>query len=154
MATDELRVQSKRGLFANLPNTGMLAGEIHYTTDRGTAHLPLDTVTKVPVVPAIDALNTMPAVDPASDLLIVHDASETTGQKEKKITIQNLKTAMNIPLSDTDEKVAVVSGGTAGYLYGDGTNGVLRSSPSVKMTKAADNGSVTLSVGVIDCGTF
>lgn len=148
------RIQLKRGLKANLPSTGMLAGEPHFTMDRGTAHVATDATTKLPLVPPIDDLGTIPSVDGAADLLIIHDAS-STGQKEKKITFDAFKTALNIPAGSTDEKVAVVSGGTSGYLWGtDGTNGVLRMNTSMQMTKDAGNAFITLAVGDVDCGTF
>lgn len=148
------RVQIKRGLKASLPTAGMLAGEQFYTTDRSTLHVATAATTRAPVVPPIDDLTTMPAVDGAADLLLMHDAS-STGVKEKKITVDALKTALNIPPASTDEKVAVVSGGTAGYVWGtDGTDGVLRMGTSMTWAKHAGNGYVTLDVGVVDCGTF
>ena len=148
------RIQLKRGLKANLPSSGMLAGEAHVTTDRGTLHVATDATTKLPIVPAIDDLQTLASIDGAADLLIIHDANGT-GQKEKKVTFDAFKTALNIPAGSSDEKVAVVSGGTSGYLWGtDGTNGILRMNVSMKMTKDASNGFVTLAVGDVDCGTF
>ena len=148
------RIQLKRGLKANLPSSGMLAGEAHFTTDRGTLHVATDATTKLPIVPAIDDLQTLASIDGAADLLIIHDANGT-GQKEKKVTLDAFKTALNIPAGSSDEKVAVVSGGTSGYLWGtDGTNGILRMNLSMKMTKDASNGFVTLAVGDVDCGTF
>ena len=147
-------LQIKRGLKANLPTSGMLAGEPMVTTDRGTLHVATDATNKLPVVPAIDDLGIMPAVDGTSDLLIVHDAS-ATGQKEKKITFDNFKTALNIPAGVSDEKVAVISGGTSGYLYGtNGTDGILRMNSSMNMTKDAGNAFVTLAVGTVDGGSF
>lgn len=149
------RLQLKRGLKANLPTTGMLAGEPHITTDRGTLHVATDATTKLPVVPAIDDLSTMSAVDGAADLLIVHDASESSGQNEKKITFNAFKSALNIPSESSDEKVAVVNGGTAGYIYGtDGTDGVIRLNSSLSWTKDAGNGFVTIAVDTVDGGTF
>lgn len=148
------RLQLRRGLHANLPTTGMFAGEPLVTTDRGNLHVAIDATTRLPVTPAIDALGVMPAVDGAADLLIIHDAS-ATGQKEKKITVDALRTALNIPAGSTDEKVAVVAGGTAGYIWGtDGTDGVIRLNNSLSWTKAAGNTHVTLSVETIDGGTF
>ena len=148
------RIQLKRGLKANLPSSGMLAGEAHFTTDRGTLHVATDATTKLPIVPAIDDLQTLASIDGAADLLIIHDA-DGTGQKEKKVTFDAFKTALNIPAGSSDEKVAVASGGTSGYLWGtDGTNGILRMNVSMKMTKDASNGFVTLAVGDVDCGTF
>ena len=148
------RIQLKRGLKANLPSTGMLAGEPMVTTDRGTLHVATDATTKLPVVPAIDDLSTLASIDGASDLIMVHDA-DGTGQKEKKITFDAFKTALNIPAGSSDEKVAVVAGGTAGYLWGtDGTDGLIRMNSSMSWTKDAGNAFVTLAVNIVDGGTF
>ena len=148
------RIQLRRGLKENLPTSGMLAGEAHVTTDRGTLHVATDATTKIPVVPAIDDLTTLASVDGTADLLIIHDAS-ATGQKEKKITFDSFKTALNIPIASTDEKVAVVAGGTSGYVWGtDGTDGVLRMNSSMSWSKDAANGFVTLAVGTVDGGVF
>ena len=148
------RLQLRRGLYTNLPTSGMLAGEPHVTTDRGTLHVATDATTKLPVVPAIDALSTLAAIDGAADLLIMHDAS-ATGQKEKKITFDAFKTALNIPAGSSDEKVAVVAGGTSGYIWGtDGTDGVIRMNSSMSWTKAAGNAYVTLAVDTVDGGQF
>ena len=148
------RIQLKRGLKANLPTSGMLAGEVMVTTDRGTAHVATDATTKLAVVPAIDDLTTLASVNGAADLILIHDA-DGVGQKEKKITFDAFKTALNIPATSTDEKVSVVSGGTSGYIWGtDGTNGVLRLNASMQWTKDAGNAFVTLAVGDVDCGTF
>lgn len=148
------RIQLKRGLKANLPTSGMLAGEVMVTTDRGTAHVATDATTKLPIVPAIDDLTTLASVNGAADLILIHDA-DGVGQKEKKITFDAFKTALNIPPASTDEKVSVVSGGTSGYIWGtDGTNGVIRMNSSMSWTKDAGNAFVTLAVGDVDCGTF
>ena len=148
------RIQLKRGLKANLPTSGMLAGEVMVTTDRGTAHVATDPTTKLPIVPAIDDLSTLASVNGAADLILIHDA-DGVGQKEKKITFDAFKIALNIPAASTDEKVAVVSGGTSGYIWGtDGTNGVIRMNSSMSWTKDAGNAFVTLAVGDVDCGTF
>lgn len=149
------RLQLKRGLKANLPTSGMLPGEAHVTTDRGTLHVATDATTKLPIVPAIDDLVTLASVDGSADLLIIHDASQASGQKEKKITFDAFKTALNIPAGSSDEKVAVVAGGTAGYIWGtDGTNGVLRLNNSLSWTKDAGNVFVTLAVETVDGGQF
>lgn len=148
------RIQLKRGLKANLPTSGMLAGEAHFTTDRGTLHVATDATNKLPLVPAIDDLVTLASVNGATDLLIVHDA-DGVGQKEKKITFDSFKTALNIPVASTDEKVAVVAGGTASYPWGtDGTDGVFRMNSSMSWTKDAGNAFVTFAVGTVDCGTY
>ena len=148
------RIQLKRGLKANLPTSGMLPGEVMVTTDRGTAHVATDATNKLPVVPAIDDLSTLASVNGAADLILIHDA-DGVGQKEKKITFDAFKAALNIPAASTDEKVAVVSGGTSGYIWGtDGTNGVIRMNSSMSWTKDAGNAFVTLAVGDVDCGTF
>jgi hypothetical protein len=148
------RIQLKRGLKANLPSTGMLPGEPMVTTDRGTMHVATDATTKLPVVPAIDDLATLASINGAADLLIIHDA-DGTGQKEKKITVDAFKASLNIPEDSTDEKVAVVAGGTSGYLWGtDGSDGVLRLSTSLKWTKDPGGAFVTLAVETVDGGTF
>jgi hypothetical protein len=148
------RFQLKRGLSANLPADAMLPGEPHFAIDRGTLHVATGAATRLPVVPPIDELETVPAVDGAADLLLIHDAS-ATGRKEAKISVNAFRAALNIPVGAADEKVAIVAGGTAGYLWGtDGTNGVLRLNPSLSWTKDNGNGFVTLAVGTIDCGTF
>ena len=149
------RIQLKRGLKAALPTSGMLAGEPLVTTDRGTLHLAIDATTKLPVVPAVDDLASMPAINGAADLILMHDASEASAQKEKKITFDAFKLALNIPAGSTDELVAVISGGTSGYVWGtDGTDGIFRMNSSMAWTKDAGNAFVTLSVGDVDCGTF
>lgn len=145
----------KRGLKANLPTSGMVAGQPMVTTDRGTLHVATGATTKIPVVPAIDDLASMPAVDGAADLVIMHDASEAGAQKEKKITFDAFKTALNIPAGSSDEKVSVVSGGTSGYVWGtNGTDGIFRMNSSISWTKDGGNAFVTLAVGTVDCGTF
>jgi hypothetical protein len=149
------RIQLRRGNAANLPTSGMLAGEAFVTLDRGNLHVATDPTTRIPITPAIDALAAMPAVDGAADLIIIHDASEEAAQKEKKITLAALKTALNIPAASSDEKVAVVSGGTSGYLWGtDGTDGVMRMGASMSWAKDSGNAYVTLDVSVVDGGTF
>jgi hypothetical protein len=149
------RLQIRRGLKAALPTSNMLAGEPLITLDRGTLHVAIDATTKLPVVPAIDDLNVLATVDSAADFLIVHDASEPTLQKEKKITVSSFRTALNIPAGSTDELVAVVSGGTSGYVWGtDGTDGVFRMGSSMSWTKDAGNAYVTLEANIIDGGTF
>jgi hypothetical protein len=149
------RLQLKRGLKANLPTSAMLDGEPLVTTDRGTLHVATGSTTKLPVVPAVDDLTTLAAVDGTADLILIHDASETSGQKEKKITFNSFKSALNIPAASTDEKVAVVSGGTAGYIWGtDGTNGVIQLNSSLSWTKDAGNGFVTIAVNTVDGGSF
>lgn len=148
------RIQNKRGLKANLPAAGMLAGELFLTTDRGTAHFALDATTKVSIVPAVDDLVTLASINGAADLILMHDA-DATGVKEKKITFDAFKTALNIPPGSSDEKVAVVSGGTSGYIWGtNGTDGVIRMNASMAWSKDAGSGFVTLAVGDVDCGTF
>ncbi len=148
------RLQLRRGLKTNLPTTGMLAGEAHFTTDRGTLHVATDATTKLPVVPAIDDLVTLASVDGTADLLIMHDSS-ATGQKEKKITFDNFKAALNIPPGSSDEKVAVVAGGTAGYIWGTtGLDGVIRLNNSLSWTKDAGSAYVTIAVETVDGGTF
>ena len=148
------RIQMRRGVHSALPTTGMLAGEPLVTTDRGTLYVATGDTQKLPVVPAIDALAAAGAINGETDLLIVHDA-DATGQKERKLTVNALRSALNIPSGSTDELVAVVSGGTAGYIWGtDGTDGVMRMGPSLSWSKDGGNGHVTLNVETVDGGAF
>lgn len=148
------RIQLKRGNHAALPTSDMLAGEPLVTLDRGNLHVASDATTKIAITPAIDALTAIGAIDGAADLLIIHDGS-ATGQKEKKVTFDAFKTALNIPAGSSDEKVAVVSGGTSGYIWGtSGTDGLVRMGPSMAWTKDAGNAFVTIDVNLIDGGTF
>lgn len=147
-------IRPRRGTHSNLPNSGMVEGELLVTTDRHNPWLAKDASTRVPLTPAIGDLPLMGAVDPTADKLIIHDA-DATGVKEKQISVQDLKAALNIPEASTDEKVAVVPGGPAGYLWGTtGNDGVLRTGSSLSMTKAADNSHIVLDVLEIDGGTF
>lgn len=149
------RIQVKRGLKANLPSSGMLAGEPLFTTDRGTLHVATGATTKVAIVPAVEDLAVLASVDGTQDLILIHDASEASGQKEKKITFNDFKAALAIPAASSDEKAAIVNGGTPGYVWGtDGTDGLLRMNASMAWTKDAGNQFVTLAVGDVDCGTF
>lgn len=149
------RLQLRRGLNANLPTTSMLAGEPHFTTDRNNVFVATDATTKVPVTPPVDSLSTLSSVSGASDLIMIHDASEASGQMEKKMTFNAFKTALNIPASSTDELVAAVSGGTAGYIGGtDGSDGVVRGDSSITVAIDTSNDFVTLSVATVDGGTF
>lgn len=149
------RLQHKRGLRANVPSSGMLAGELFFSTDRGTAHLATGAATKIPIVPPIDELAVLAVVNGAADYIIMHDADEGAALKEKKILFNDFKTALAIPAGSSDEKTAVAAGGTPGYLWGtDGTNGVLRVDASLGMTKDAGNAFITLALGNVDLGTF
>lgn len=148
------RIQNKRGLKANLPTSGMLAGELFLTTDRGTAHFATDATTRLPVVPAIDDLGTLAVINGAADFILMHDA-DGVGVKETKILFNDFKAALAIPAGSSDEKTAVVNGGAPGYIWGtNGTDGVVRMNTSMSWSKDAANGFVTLAVGNVDCGVF
>lgn len=148
------RIQIKRGLRANQPTSGMLAGEQFFHTDRNSAHVAIDATTSKPIVPPIDELSTLASISGAADYLIMHDA-DGSGVKEKKILFNDFKIALAIPEGGSDEMVAVVDGGTPGYIWGtDGTDGILRMGTTMSWTKDAGNGFVTLNVGTVDCGTF
>jgi len=154
MAAETPRVQIKTGVQANLPTSSMLRGEQFVTTDRHGLYIATDATTTINVVPLVDQLTAFSSVDGANDLLFMHDAS-ATGVKEKKITFSDFKSALNIPAASSDEMVAVVSGGTAGYLWGtDGTDGIVRVDASLQMIKDSGNGFITLSAGTINCGEF
>lgn len=143
-------IQLKRGVKSNLPATGMLEGEPLVTTDKGTLYVATGATTKVPIVPAVDALDALGTIA-TDDLLLMQDTSLDFA---RKVTFNDFKTALNIPAGSTDEMLAIVSGGTAGYLGTDGSDGVLRVGASLNMTKDVSDAFVTLSVNSIDGGTF
>ena len=147
------RLKIKRGSHANLPASGMLSGEPHFTTDRGTFHVATDATTQLTVVPAIEELSTIGAVNTVNDLLIIHDQDEAGSRKEKKITVANLKTALNIPESSSDEKVAVADGATAVFL-----EDALVDTASIKFERpeieTVLQDYLIAYVDVVDCGTF
>jgi hypothetical protein len=97
------RIQLKRGLKAALPTSSMLAGEPMVTTDRGTLHIATDATTKLPIVPAIDDLTTLAAIDGAADLVLIHDA-DGTGQKEKKVLVSLRQCLLQINLASANEQ--------------------------------------------------
>ena len=149
------RVKQRTGLKANLPTSNNVAGELLITTDQGTLHYAVDANSTAAIMPAIEDLSAIPAINLTEDLLLISDTSESGSRKAKKVTIANFKAALNIPAGSSDEKVAAVAGGTSGYIFGtDGTDGIIRTDASLTLTKDASNGFVTLSVGTIDCGTF
>jgi hypothetical protein len=148
------RLRLRRGTHSNLPTDNMLEGEPLFSTDRATLHVATGTDTKLPLVPAVDELDAIGAIDGAADFFIIHDAS-ASGVKEKRVTPDAVKTAFNIPEESTDERVAVVSGGTSGFVWGtDGTDGIFRMGAGMTWTKDGGNAFVTLAVDVVDGGTF
>ena len=84
------RLQVRRGLFADLPTTDLLQGEVLYSYDRGTLHIAQSPTVATNITPAVEALPEM--ADPAepTDLLMITDAS-ATGQKERKMSISAFK---------------------------------------------------------------
>ena len=149
------KIRLKRGLKASLPIAGMTVGEPMVTIDRGTLHIATAEDAKLPVVPPIEELDTLGVVDGAADLLIMHDADEAAGQKEKKITFGSFKAALNIPAASTDEMVALASGGTSGYLFGaDGTDGVVAMGEGLSWALNAEGTQAVVSLDTIDGGTF
>jgi hypothetical protein len=148
------RIQIRRGTRATRPNSGLLAGEQLHTTDTQALYIATGATTSVPVLTPIDELTAMGAVDGAADLVEMWDTS-AANPKNRKITFDAFKTALNIPVGSSDELVAVVAGGTAGYIWGTtGNDGILRVNGSMVQTKDAGNAFVTLGVGDIDLGTW
>lgn len=147
-------IQQKRGLFANLPTSGMLAGELFATTDRGALYVATGATSKLPVLPPIEQLADLATIAPAADYLIIHDG-DATGVKEKRMSFAAFKSALNIPVGSSDEKAAVAAGGTSGYIWGsDGNDGIVRLNNSLSWTKDPTSAFVTMSVNTVDCGTF
>lgn len=107
-------IKLRRGLESAIPVTGLTIGEPLYTTDRFNLLIADSTTTTKPATPNINELTAFsaPAV---TDLLMMQD-TDAAGQREKKITFSDFKTALNIPTTSTDEKVAATNGSAAGYL--------------------------------------
>lgn len=137
----------KRGVKANLPTTGLTAGEPLYATNTNEIYAGADATTYVPLQLDINAMGAIGAVA-TDDLLYMYDTSAgATAVKGKKITFADFKTALNIPAASTDEKVATASGATAGYLGTNGTDGILRcDAAGLKMVAGGSNAFVTLGI--------
>jgi hypothetical protein len=148
------RIRLRRGTHANIPTSNLLEGEPIWTTDRRNLAVAVSDTQVAPATPNVAALTAMGGVDLSADLLMIHDA-DGTGQRERRITVQAFRDALNIPEGAGDEKVAVVAGGAAGYLWGtDGTDGVIRMGTGLTWTKDSGNAYVTIAVDVVDGGTF
>ena len=136
-------IKVRQGLKAALPTTGMTAGEPLFCTDSEELYVATGATTKVPVKTDLEPLDAIGTVA-SDDLLLMSDTSVSAGSpRQKKITFDNFKTALNIPSASTDEKVATASGATAGYLGTDGTDGILRAGNGISMTAGASNAYVT-----------
>lgn len=85
------KAKARYGSRPNLPTSGMEAGELLWTVDRGTMWAATGPTARVPLVPEVDALAelTSAALDLATDMLLVHDAS-ASGQKEKRVLLSQL----------------------------------------------------------------
>lgn len=148
------RVQTKRGLLASLPVSGMLPGEVHYTTDRKTLHLSDTTTTLSPVVPPVELLTTLGTVSGSSDLLLIHDA-DGSGVKEKKITASALVAAVAVDaipmlLSGADQAIVTgVKGGVRIRRAGTITSVILDCSPNDEPASTA----VTADVKIVNRST-
>lgn len=89
------KAKARYGHRANLPTSGMEAGELLWTVDRGTMWAALSDGSRVPVVPEVDALAALvgSGVVSTQDYVLIHDADEP-GAKEKKILVGELLVAM------------------------------------------------------------
>lgn len=126
--------------------TGLVEGEPLWTTDTHELYIATGATTKVPAAIDIDAYSAIGSVG-TDDLIYMYDASaEADAVAARKITFANFKSALNIPEASTDEKVATISGATAGYLGTDGTDGVLRAGVGLGMTAGAENAFVTMAL--------
>lgn len=142
MAHDRI-IQHFRGVKSNLPVSGLQVGEIIITTDSYEIFWADSSTTTKPLVPDVASMTAIGVVA-SGDLIMMLDVS-ATGYKMRKITFDDFKIALNIPVGSSDEKVAVVSGGTSGYLWGtNGSDGVFRMGTGLGWTKDASNAFVTL----------
>lgn len=139
-------IKLRQGLKAALPTTGMAIGEPLFSTDTKELNIADSETTTVPVGIDMAKHAAIGAVDNA-DLVLMHDVSEAAGApKNKKITFGDFKSALNIPSSSSDEKVAAAAGATAGYLGTNGSDGILRAGNGLKMAPGAANAYVTMSL--------
>ncbi len=147
-------IRLRQGLASALPTSGLNIGEALITSDRLNAFFSISATEAKTLTPAIETLPELLGADVANatDFLIIHDASETTGSKEKRISVAEFKATF---AAASDEKVAVAFGGTPGYIYGtNGADGIIRLGDGLSWTKDAFDNFVTISVDDIDGGTF
>lgn len=141
-----VKIKLRQGLKAALPTTGMEVGEPLYCTDTQELYIATAATTKVPVKTDLEPLDAIGTVA-TDDLILISDTSVAAGSpRQKKITFNDFKTALNIPASDADEKVACASGATAGYLGTSGSDGVLRAGNGISMTAGGANAYTTLAL--------
>jgi hypothetical protein len=140
-----IQLKLKSGVKANLPSSGLLAGEPLYSTNTQELYIATSTTEYAPAAIDISSYGAIGAVA-TDDLLVMYDVSTAaTAVHLKQITFADFKTALNIPSESTDEKVACASGATAGYLGTNGTDGVLRcDAAGLKMVAGGSNAFVTL----------
>lgn len=149
----EPKIKLRRGYGNAVPPPTGREWEPHYIIDRKAIKIS-DGSAFYTVVPMIETLAAISTIDKANDLLLIHDVSETSVPKEKKVTVANLRTAMNIPEASADEKVAVNEGATAGFL-----NEVLANTSQIEFHIGAPGGGpdanqMYAKISIIDCGEF
>ncbi len=147
-----LKLKFRRGTKAQLASViDMEQGMPMYCTD--TQELSIATAADAHAPAAID-INAYGALGSVAidDLIYMYDVSAAADAvKARKITFADFKTALSIPESSTDEKVATVSGATAGYLGTNGTDGILRvDAAGLKMVAGGSDAFVTLGLSFAD----
>lgn len=141
-----LTIKLRQGLKAALPSSGMTVGEPLWSTNTQELYVATAADASVPAAIDIAAFGALGAVA-TDDLIYMYDTSAgATSPKAKKITFDDFKTALNIPVASTDEKVATATGATAGYLGTNGTDGILRAGNGVSMTAGGANAFVTMAL--------
>jgi hypothetical protein len=144
-----IKIIIKHGAKADIPTTGMTLGEALWCSDTRELFMAFDATNSYPVAIDLEALTAIGTIA-TDDLLYMYDISATAGTpKYRKVSFADFKTALNIPAGSSDEKVAVISGGTSGYLWGTtGSDGVIRMGNGLAWTKDAGNGYVTLKINI------
>ena len=142
-----LTIKLKQGTKTQLGTiSGLTAGEPLWVTDTQELFIATGATTYKPAAIDVAALDDLGAVA-TGDLFFVHDISQlAAAPKARKITFENLKTALNIPAGSTDELVAAASGATAGYLGTTGAEGVLRTGVGISMVAGGANAFVTIAL--------
>jgi hypothetical protein len=140
----------RQGVKASLPTTGMSIGEPLFCTDTEELYIATSPTAKIPVKTDLTPLTAIGAVAD-DDLLMISDTSVAAGTpRQKKIAFSDFKTALNIPVGSSDEKVGCATGATAGYLGTNGADGILRvDAAGLKMVPGGANAFTTLGLSFV-----
>ncbi len=114
--------------------TGLVIGEPLYCDDTQELFIATGAEARAPAAIDIDAYSGIGSVN-TSDLIYMYDVSaDADAVKARKITFGDFKTALSIPETSTDEKVALTGDSAAGYLGTTDDDGVLRAGAGIGLS--------------------